>query len=77
MICHKRKLKTRTAVHGAHHARDEAVDAPAFLNQRYKGRNATFVVRRVAEVGKDHLLERVNHVLQAHKVGNRLIAEEE
>ena len=47
----------RTAVHGAHHAGNEAVYAPAFLDQRYEGRDATFVVRRVAEVGEDHLLE--------------------
>ena len=68
---------THTAVHGAHHAGDEAVDAPALLDKRYKRRDATFIVRRVAEMREDHLLERINHVLQAHKVGNRLIAEEE
>lgn len=52
-----------TSVHGTHHARDKPIDTPTLLHQRYKGRDATFIIGRVPEMRKHHLLERLDLVL--------------
>ena len=60
-------------MHSAKHACDEPVDTPALLDQGYESRDSAFVIRRMSEVREDHLLERIDLVLQVHEVGDRLV----
>lgn len=50
-------LETLTAVHRSHHTSDESINAPAFLHEWNEGRNTTFIVSRISEMGEHHLLE--------------------
>jgi hypothetical protein len=57
-----------TSVHSPQHRSNEAIDPPAFLNERNEGRNAAFVIGRIPEVREDDTLERFNLVLKTHQV---------
>ena len=63
-----------TAMHSAHHARDEAVDTPTLLHEWHKRRDPALIVGRVTEMREDKLLERVDLVLKTHEIRNGLIA---
>lgn len=49
----------------------------SLLHQRYKGRDAAFVMTRAAEMSKDELLELLDAVLEVHEVHDRLVAARE
>jgi len=55
-------------MHGSQHAGDKPVDTPAFLHKRHERAYPAFIVDRLAEMGKNHPLERVYLVLQAHQI---------
>ena len=63
-----------TSVHSTQHARDEAIYAPTLLDKGDESRDTTLIVGRMAEMSKDHLLEGVDLVLQAHEIGDGLVA---
>jgi hypothetical protein len=70
----QRIVVASSGMHCTKHARDELVNAVAFLNERDKSSNPAFVVANVSEMGEDELLELVNLVLQNHQVANGLVA---
>jgi len=57
-----------TPMHGSQHAGDKPVDTPALLNERHERAYPAFIVDRLTEMGKNHPLERVYLVLQAHQI---------
>ena len=61
-------------MHGAQHAGDELVNAITLMYERNQGRDSTFIVADVPEVGEDQLLELLNLVLEGHEVGDSLVA---
>ena len=65
---------TPTSVHSTQHARDEAIYTPTLLHKGDESRDTTLIVGGMAEMSKDHLLEGVDLVLQAHKIGDGLVA---
>ena len=67
-------MARRTSVHGSKHARDEPIDAVAFLNLGDERTDTTLIVGRTAEVGEDQLLKRVDLVLQVHEVADGLVS---
>jgi hypothetical protein len=65
---HLRSARKPTPVHGSQHAGDKPVDTPTLLHKRHERAYPAFIVDGLAEMGKNHPLERVYLVLQAHQV---------
>jgi hypothetical protein len=61
-------------MHSPKHRCDEFVNSIALLHKRYEGRNSALICT-TAEMGEDKLLERVDSVLEYHKIGDSLIPE--
>ena len=62
-------------MHCTKHARDETVDTPAFLHERHESGYTALIASGLTEVGKDHPLERVNLVLEPHKIRYGLVTD--
>lgn len=62
-------------MHSAQHARDELVNPIAFLHEWDQRRDPALIVGSRLEVREDQLLERIDLILQAHEIGDRLITD--
>lgn len=61
-------------MHRPQHARDELVDTEALLHERHQRGDTALICGRASEVGEDELLERLDLVLERHKVGDGLVS---
>ena len=55
-------------MHGTQHTGNKSVYVPTLLDQGDKSRDATFIVSRMPEMRKYNTLERLDLVLETHKV---------
>ena len=61
-------------MHSAQHASNKSINIPTLFDQRDKGRDAAFIVRRMAEMREDDTLKRLDLVLDTHKVRDGLVS---
>ena len=61
-------------MHSPEHAGNKAVDAVAFVDERYQRGDFAFIICAVAEMREDQLLKGVDLVLELHEVRDCFVA---